>query len=174
MWSVILIKKIYSDSKHHHKVQSPCRKKPKNGALYEQSASRNLPCVKAGHVYTFPPCVNNTIWTESYVQHKCQLEGNSLNTKQEVYTTKKFHNVSFCEIPHFTHYTLLQSQCYKMYWFRVTHIKHTEELLKVYKMWKAECGGNTETFLCIQVSPLPSCIHLKQHVRHGNYIYCLH
>ena len=53
-------------------------------------------------MYTFPPCVNNTIWTESYVQHKCQLEGNSLYTKQEVYTTEKFHKVSFCEIPFHT------------------------------------------------------------------------
>jgi hypothetical protein len=50
-------------------IESPCRKKPKNGALYEQSTSCNLACIKAGQVYTFPPCVNNTIWTESYVQH---------------------------------------------------------------------------------------------------------
>jgi len=101
----LLIRKIYSDSKHHHKVQSPCRKKSKNGALREQSTSCNLPCIKAGQVYTFPPCVNNTIWTESYVQHKCQLEGNSLNTKQGVYTTEKFHNVSFYEIPFHTLYS---------------------------------------------------------------------
>jgi hypothetical protein len=36
------------------KVEFPFKNKPEN-ELFENITSSNLPCVKAGHVYTFPP-----------------------------------------------------------------------------------------------------------------------
>jgi hypothetical protein len=42
-------------SMSHHICGVSFQKQPENDELSENITSSNLPCVKAGHVYTFPP-----------------------------------------------------------------------------------------------------------------------
>jgi hypothetical protein len=86
-----------------------------------------LPCVKAGHVYTFPPWVN-VIWTESYVLHK--YRSGWLNAKQAACATGWFH-ILFYRIPFQTIHTVFQVTM--IHNVMIPHNKERKELFTVYR-----------------------------------------